>query len=65
MGSIYLKAVFFLLVDGVQAAESRNELRGHEWLVHLLPEPPVSKHRFHHLDDVSLGEAVRDLRQAT
>lgn len=65
MGSIYLKAVFFLLVYRVQAAESHDELQGDERLVRLLPESPVSEHPFHHPDDVSLGEAIGDLRQAT
>ena len=65
MRCIYLKAVFFLLVDRIHAGERGDELEGSEWLVGLLAESPLREHLLHHLDNVSLREAVRDLRQAT
>ena len=65
MRCTYLKAVFFLLVDRIHAGERGDELEGGERLVGLLPESPLREHLFHHLDNVSLCEAVGDLRQAT
>ena len=62
---IYLKAVFFLLVDGIHAGERGDELEGGEWLAGLLADPPLREHLLHHLDNVSLREAVSDFRQAT
>lgn len=62
---VYLKALFFLLVDGTHAGERRDELEGGERLVRLLPDSALREHLLHHLDNVALGEAVGDLCQAT
>lgn len=62
---IYLKAVFFLLVDGIHAGERGDELEGGERLVGLLADSPLREHLLHHLDNVSLREAISDFRQAT
>lgn len=61
---VHLEAVLLLLVHGVRAAESRDELQGGERLLRLLPEPAVGEHALDHPDDVALGEAVSDLGQA-
>ena len=65
MRCIYLKAVFFLLVDRIHAGERGDELEGSERLVGLLAESPLREHLLRHLDNVSLREAVSDLCQAT
>lgn len=61
----YLERLLLLPVHRAHAAERWDELEGDQRPVRLLPDPALGEHASHHLDDVSLREAVGDLRQAT
>lgn len=57
----YLKAFLLLLVHGLHAGHSRDELAGCEGLALLLADPAICECSLDHLDYVSLRETVGDL----